>query len=67
MVILLYIHPNQLSFLIKEQIYNLQKRIDDSDKMISSLLEKLSLIDFPDQNNIIKKVQKKKIWSKKIK
>ena len=27
-------------FIIEEQIYNLRKRIDDLDKMISSLLEK---------------------------
>ena len=27
-------------FVIEEQIYNLRKRIDDLDKMISSLLEK---------------------------
>ena len=56
-----------MSFLIEEQIYNLRKRIDDLEKIISSLLEKLRLIDFPDKNNIIEKVQKKKIWSKKIK
>ena len=47
-------------FAIEEQIYNLRKRIDDLDKMISSLLGKLSLMDFPDKNNIIEQIQKKK-------
>ena len=45
-------------FVIEEQIYHLQKRIDDLDKMISSLLEKLNSMDFPDKNNIIEQVQK---------
>ena len=45
-------------FIIEEQIYHLQKRIDDLDKMISSLLEKLNSMDFPDKNNIIAQVQK---------
>ena len=45
-------------FIIEEQLYNLKKRIDDLDKIISSLLEKLSLMDFPDKNNIIEQVQK---------
>ena len=49
-----------MSFLIEEQIYNLRKRIDDLEKIISSLLEKLRLIDFPDKNNIIEQIQKKK-------
>ena len=52
-------------FVIEEQIYNLRKRIDDLDKMISSLPEKLSLMDFPDKNNIIEQVQKKKDLVKK--
>jgi hypothetical protein len=52
-------------FVIEEQIYNLRKRIDDLDKMISSLLEKLSLNDFPDKNNIIEQVEKKKDLVKK--
>jgi hypothetical protein len=45
-------------FIIEEQIYHLQKRIDDLDKMISSLLEKLNSMDFHDKNNIIEQVQK---------
>jgi hypothetical protein len=47
-------------FIIEEQIYHLQKRIDDLDKMISSLLEKLNSMDFQDKNNMIAQVQKEK-------
>ena len=46
-------------FVIEKKLYHLQKRIDDLDKMISSLVEKLNLMDFPDKNNIIEQVQKK--------
>ena len=54
--------PDSTVFFVKEeQIYNLRKRIDDLDKMISSLLEQLSLKDFPDKNTIIEQVEKKKI------
>lgn len=45
-------------FVMEEQIYHLKKRIDDLDKIISSLLEKLNSMDFPDKNNIIEQVQK---------
>ena len=47
-------------FVKEEQIYNLRKRIDDLDKMISSFLEKLSFMHFPDKNNIIEQVKKRK-------
>ena len=58
--------PDSTVFFVKEeQIYNLRKRIDNLDKMISSLLEKLSLKDFPDKNNIIEQVEKKKDLVKK--
>ena len=47
-------------FLLEEKLYHLRKRIDNLDMMISSLLEKLNLMEFPDKNNIIEQVQKKK-------
>ena len=47
-------------FEIEPNIYNLQKRIDDLNIMISSLLDKLNLIDFPDKNYIIEQLNKKK-------
>lgn len=46
-------------FVIEEQLYHLQKRIDDLDMMIVSLLEKLNSTEFPDKKNIIEQVQKK--------
>jgi hypothetical protein len=61
-----YDHPPLYSlksfdfFILEKKVYHLRKRIDDLDMMISSLLEKLNLMEFPDKNNIIEQVQNKK-------
>ena len=46
-------------FVMEEKLYNLRKRIDDLDMMITSLLEKLNSTEFPDKKNIIEQVQNK--------
>ena len=46
-------------FEMEEKLYNLRKRIDDLDMMITSLLEELNSTEFPDKKNIIQQVQKK--------
>ena len=45
-------------FDVEENLYylHLQNKIDDLNMMISSLLEKLNLVEFPGQNNIIEQV-----------
>ena len=61
-----YDHPPLYSlksfdfFILEKKVYHLRKRINDLDMMISSLLEKLNLMEFPDKNNIIEQVQNKK-------
>ena len=46
-------------FIVEEKLYHLQKRIDDLDMMILSLLQKLNSTEFPDKKNITEQVQKK--------